>query len=102
SGLKGSLGSGSFGLAGSIVSLSNARGRLRGCLACDWFEHTPAVFGKNFLAGGIWVNGVRQIQRRIACHTIEQIRHQCSAVFGREPVEHFSKRGHISVSSIIA
>ena len=42
-------------------SLSNVGRWLRGRLARDWLEHAPDVFGKYFLAVGVWMNAVRQI-----------------------------------------
>ena len=42
--------------------LSNVRGRLRGCLACNRLENAPDVFGQNSLPSGIWMNAVGQVQ----------------------------------------
>jgi hypothetical protein len=61
-----------FGIvwSGWVHHLLNARGRLRGRLARDRFEHTPGMVGENFLAGRVGMDAVWLIQERIAADVL--------------------------------
>ena len=61
-GIKWIAGSGSLGRAGSIVSLSNVRGRLCGCVACDRLENAPDILSQNSLPNGVRMNAIGQVQ----------------------------------------
>ena len=61
--------------------------RLAGNLARDGFEHAPDVFGENFLPGRVWMNTIVQIQRGVACHSLQEIRNERRVVRGRQVAE---------------
>jgi hypothetical protein len=44
-----------------VHHLLNVRRCLDGCLARDWFQDAPDVFGQDFLAGDVWVDAVGYI-----------------------------------------
>jgi len=60
-----------FVWSGWVHHLLNARRRLGGRLSRNRFEHTPDIFGQNFLTGGVWMDAVRLIEERIAANAFE-------------------------------
>src|SRR5581483_8092806 len=70
-------------------------------LARDRLEDVPDSFGKNLLTGSVWMNSIGDIQRGIACDTLQEIWHECSSVFGSEIGKHPVKCGNVIVGRII-